>query len=382
MNQQRHIYSLPSDQTIEAKGSQSPQNGFLDKSRYARIRSLLAEGKPDTVVLLSEMLTEWPRVQMELQRYTRELQTSGVRFRQIIEKNADGILIVNQDGIIRFVNPAAEALFGRQAEALVGEWFGFPVTAGETTEIDIVRRPPPPAGGPETMPSVPPVDRGGGGTAVAEMRVVEIEWEGEIGYLASLRDITERKRMESELENARQFERHLAYHDALTGLPNRLLFYDRLRQAMAQAKRHRQLAALLFLDLDGFKRINDTLGHSVGDLLLQSVAGRLCDCLRETDTVARLGGDEFTVILNDMTQAQGAATVAQKILNVLSNPYLLKGHELVITTSIGISLYPSDGTDVESLVRSADTAMYRAKEQGKNTYQWFASHAEYVKNNA
>ena len=353
MNQQPHIYSLPSDQTIEAKRAQSPQNGSLDKSRYANRQSSIVNRQSS----IREMLTEWPRMHKELQQYTRELQASEARFRRIIEKNADGILIVNQDGIIRFVNPAAEALFGRQAEALVGEGFGFLVTAGETTEIDIVHR--------------------CGGTAVAEMRVVDIEWEGEIGYLASLRDITERKRMEAELENARQLERHLAYHDALTGLPNRLLFYDRLRQAMAQAKRRRQLAALLFLDLDGFKRINDTLGHSVGDLLLQSVAGRLCDCLRETDTVARLGGDEFTVILNDMTQAQGAATVAQKILNVLSNPYLLKGHELVITASIGIGLYPSDGTDVESLVRSADTAMYHAKEQGKNTYQSFASYAEY-----
>jgi len=144
----------------------------------------------------------------------------------------------------------------------------------------------------------------------------------------------ERQRMLAELDQARRDEQHLAYHDVLTGLPNRQLFYDRLQQTLAHAKRHQHLAAVLFLDLDGFKRINDTLGHSTGDRLLQTTAQRLRTCTRESDTIARLGGDEFTAILADLIQEQDAARVAEKILQTLSEPYTIDGQELFVTTSI------------------------------------------------
>lgn len=164
---------------------------------------------------------------------------------------------------------------------------------------------------------------------------------------------------------------HMAYHDTLTNLPNRNLFKDRLQLAVAHAKRHNQMAAVMILDLDNFKTINDSLGHHVGDLLLKAVAGRLKQCIREGDTIARTGGDEFTVVLSDLTHVQDAATVAQKILHALYQPFQLDGHEINITTSIGISLYPIDAEDTEYLVKKADIAMYLSKEHGKNTYRFF-----------
>lgn len=162
-----------------------------------------------------------------------------------------------------------------------------------------------------------------------------------------------------------------AYDDPLTGLPNRKLFLDRLRQAQAHARRHAQLAAVLFLDLDAFKAINDTLGHGVGDQLLRAVAKRLSACVRETDTVARLGGDEFTVVLRDLDTRRDAAIAARKILHAIARPFSVDGHSLHVTASLGISLYPPDGPDDEALVRKADMAMYRAKRAGKNTYRFF-----------
>ena len=165
---------------------------------------------------------------------------------------------------------------------------------------------------------------------------------------------------------------HLAYHDALTGLPNRPLFIDRLIVALAQASRTDQKLAVFFLDLDRFKDINDSIGHSTGDALLKSVAERIRRCVREGDTVARFGGDEFTLLIPRIDHVEDAAKIAQKILETLKIPFSVADHELFVTTSIGISVYPTDGIDPETLVRNADTAMYRAKDQGRDNYQLYA----------
>lgn len=164
----------------------------------------------------------------------------------------------------------------------------------------------------------------------------------------------------------------LAHYDALTGLPNRLLFLDRLNQAMVQAQRNERLVAVMLLDLDRFKAINDNLGHSMGDRLLRDVAGRLARCVREDDTVARLGGDEFTILLPEIRYIQDGAIVAQKILDELSQPFDLDGNEVFIGTSIGIALYPFD-EQLEILLRNADIAMYHAKERGGNSYLFYAT---------
>lgn len=163
---------------------------------------------------------------------------------------------------------------------------------------------------------------------------------------------------------------HMAYHDSLTNLPNRNLFYDRLQVALVQAKRNERTVVVMTLDLDNFKTINDTLGHHVGDLLLKAVAEIMTKCIRECDTVARTGGDEFTIILPEISHPLNAAIVANKILYALSHPFLLEGHKIHTTISIGISLYPLDAHDIENLIKKADIAMYLAKEQGKNTYRF------------
>ncbi|MEB3230592.1 MAG: GGDEF domain-containing protein [Leptolyngbyaceae bacterium] len=176
----------------------------------------------------------------------------------------------------------------------------------------------------------------------------------------------------AELRQAGDNLRHMAYHDPLTGLPNRKLFQERFIQSIEWAETNQHVVALLFLDLDGFKLINDTQGHVVGDLLLKSVAQRLKGCLRGSDTVARLGGDEFVVILPGIPESQ-VDRVAKKILKTLAQPFVIQSHSVTITTSIGISLYPFDGKQFDKLIVEADQAMYRAKEAGKNQYM-FAHH--------
>jgi len=176
-------------------------------------------------------------------------------------------------------------------------------------------------------------------------------------------DITDRKTALEQME-------YQAYHDALTGLPNRLLFRDRIDIALAHAKRHHTAAAVMFLDLDQFKLVNDSLGHTVGDALLQEVATRLVLSIRADDTVARMGGDEFTILLTDIKEGSSSAIVAQKLLDAVAQPMVIEGHELYVTTSIGIARSPEDGIDAETLLRRADGAMYRAKEAGRNNYQF------------
>lgn len=197
--------------------------------------------------------------------------------------------------------------------------------------------------------------------------------------VGTAQDISERKRSEREIHR-------LAYFDSLTGLPNRVLFKDRVTQAIAHARRYQYNLALLFLDLDRFKATNDTLGHHIGDLLLKHVADRLMDSVRHSDSIgrttendrnhelARLGGDEFTVLLTNLRDVQDAGKVARRILEALARPFLINGHEIFVTVSIGIAIFPTDGDSVDLLLKSSDTAMYHAKEQGRNNFQYY-SHA-------
>jgi diguanylate cyclase (GGDEF)-like protein len=176
-----------------------------------------------------------------------------------------------------------------------------------------------------------------------------------------------------ELRRAEERIRHLAHHDILTGLPNRSLFRDRLEHAMARSRRMQSPVAVMCLDLDRFKEINDTLGHPAGDKLLKIVAERLGTCVRETDTVARLGGDEFAVVQVDVAEAEGVAVLARRILMALAQPIDLDGHEVSCSGSIGIAMYPEDGDDPDRLLKNADIALYRAKADGRNTHSFFES---------
>jgi diguanylate cyclase (GGDEF)-like protein len=188
----------------------------------------------------------------------------------------------------------------------------------------------------------------------------------------------------SDYRQATERLKYLAQHDTLTDLPNRYLFNDRLTQAMAHAERERQMLALLFLDIDNFKHINDTIGHKAGDELLKSIADRLIICMRRTDSIswplaedskhllARLGGDEFTILITDVTNIQDPAIVAHRILNILAEPFIIGTQEVFVTASVGIAVYPVDGKDIDTLLINADVAMYQAKNQGKNNYQYYS----------
>ncbi len=186
-----------------------------------------------------------------------------------------------------------------------------------------------------------------------------------VGRVWSFRDVTGREKAEAAI-------RHQAYHDPLTGLPNRMLFDDRLRHALAQASRDRQLLALLLLDVDRFKTINDTLGHAAGDRLLIEVGKRLARSKRAGDTVARLGGDELLILVTNLRQVEDAARIAEGILEAVRLPMSIEGHRLQVTASIGISLFPHDGADGETLIKHADVALYRAKDRGRDGYQIYA----------
>ena len=188
-------------------------------------------------------------------------------------------------------------------------------------------------------------------------------------------------RLEHEIAERRQIElqiRHLANHDALTDLPNRRLLEDRLEQALKISRRSGNLLAAMFIDLDDFKPVNDTLGHRVGDLLLQAVARRLCKLVRESDTVARVGGDEFVLLLPELHSRLDAIHIAERVMHSLAEPFAIEGHKLCIGMSIGIGLFPDDGNDADSLLSCADTAMYRAKEVGRSNFQFYAPEAAQI----
>ncbi len=187
--------------------------------------------------------------------------------------------------------------------------------------------------------------------------------------LARVHNMLEVRLLYKRLEHSSDELKTMALHDALTGLPNRRLLMDRLSLSIAQAQRRRSMMVVMYLDLDGFKQINDTLGHDAGDTLLKMVSDRLVAAVREEDTVARLGGDEFVIVLSELTHAEDIARFAPKIIQSVSRPYRIEEHRVNITVSIGISIFPTHGTDAESLMKSADLALYEAKHAGKNAYR-------------
>lgn len=280
----------------------------------------------------------------EQKKSARALEKSDKAFDAIIECSLDGSIIVDTQGYVQFVNKAALNIFGRTKEELFGNIFGYPMTADETTELNIVR--------PD------------GEKTIVEMRVAPTEWNDTPALLASLRDITMRKRMEEHIK-------YLANHDQLTGLPNRYLLPDRMKQISHLARRNSKQFAVFFLDLDNFKTINDTLGHDAGDTVLKKTATRLKKVIRTSDTVARIGGDEFAAILYDIYATNDIAGMAQKMIEMINAPIMIKDQECHVGVSIGISIYPDDSDNPEKLINYADIAMYKAKEKGKNLYCFF-----------
>jgi len=294
------------------------------------------------------------------------LDRSEAFARSIIDHALDGIITMDTDGLIQTFNPASEKIFGFSSTDILGQKVNLLLPGfycqdfrrysadyrqdGENNFFGAIME----ATGRRKDGSKFPV----------ELTVSRLNVDEQAMFIIILRDITDRKRYEETI-------RHQAFHDALTGLPNRTLFKDRLTLAITNAKRNKQRLAVLYLDLDRFKLINDTLGHALGDQLLQMAAQRLRMTVRAGDTVARLGGDEFTILLTGTDKPEDAAKVAQKLIDAVKKPFQAGGHEFYVTTSVGIVLYPNDGEDAGTLLKNADVAMYLAKEKGRNNYQLY-----------
>jgi diguanylate cyclase (GGDEF)-like protein/PAS domain S-box-containing protein len=307
----------------------------------------------------------------DLRRTEQALRKSEEQFRQLAENIPQVFWITNaeQDQGI-YISPAYEKIWGRTLESLGAN----PDSWRESIHPDDYTR------------VFAALKKAPLGEYLEEYRIVRpdgtVRWvhdrafpvaneQGQVYRIAGIvEDITDRKEAEQRLL-------HLAHYDSLTNLPNRVLFRDRLTQTIARANRNKQIVALIFIDLDRFKEINDTLGHDTGDCLLTGVATRLKNTLRQADTLARLGGDEFTLIVEDLyheTEYENIViTIAQKILESFSSPFSVGGKELFVTPSIGITLYPFDADDVDSLLKCADVAMYHAKALGRNNYQFYAA---------
>jgi diguanylate cyclase (GGDEF)-like protein/PAS domain S-box-containing protein len=297
-------------------------------------------------------------------RAERAADQSETRYRLLFEGNLAGVYRTTEDGRILDCNESFAQIFGYRSreEVLSLPAWDFYLTAEDrkTSLARLKER--------KSLTNYEQCLRRKDGSHVWVLEngnLIEGQ-DGKPGIIeGTIIDITERKRAEEKVK-------HLAFHDSLTGLPNRLLFSDRLRVGMVHANRYREKLAVLFLDIDRFKVINDSLGHSIGDELLRRIAERVGGCIRQEDTIARLGGDEFTVLLPGIAKEEDAATIANKILEAVRLPFFIEHRELFITTSIGVTLYPDDGADPETLVRNADTSMYRAKEQGRDNYQLYA----------
>lgn len=297
----------------------------------------------------------------ERKRAERALQESEARSREITETLGEGVFVTDRDGMIIFSNPAAQKLLGWTEQELLGQHGhtlfhhtradGSPYPEAECEIGNFVRT------GQCFRAHDEAFWRKDGSMLPVSINSTPIIRGGKIvGAVVAFHDIIERKKAAEQVE-------HLAHFDLLTDLPNRALLADRLKQALAKARRDKYRLALMFIDLDRFKPVNDTFGHDVGDLLLKEVAHRLRGCLRESDTVARVGGDEFIVLLPQIEAEQYGVLVAEKILAALNEPFLIDGHVLDISASIGVAVYPEDGDQQEALMKSADSAMYRAKEQ-------------------
>jgi diguanylate cyclase (GGDEF)-like protein/PAS domain S-box-containing protein len=315
-------------------------------------------------VIIEQVLSKH-RLVREREQMMESIRESEERYRTLVELSPDGILL-HARGALVFANPSAARYLGAaNPDDLIGAKildFIHPDYQEVVRKRYLLL---------ESQADCAPwleekLIRLDGRELEVEVAASPSLYKGMPAVQEIFRDIKERKLAAKRLE-------HMALYDGLTDLPNRTLFFDRLGYTIAMARRNRYLVGLLFIDLDGFKQVNDSWGHDIGDLLLKDVTKRLRDAVRDSDTVARMGGDEFTVILTRMQLPGDPAIVAQKILTSLMRPFRLQGHECTVSASIGISWYPGDGDDGEALIKKADAAMYQVKQSGKRGFRFFAA---------
>jgi diguanylate cyclase (GGDEF)-like protein/PAS domain S-box-containing protein len=320
------------------------------------------------------------RLQLENRRISSQLQRSERLYCSLVDTSPDIIYTLNAEGNFTFINSRVYSLLGFHCSELIGQHYSVLVVEADMERANYVFN----EGCGEVVNSrgvelrfrskrdehhacsfsIELVRMDLGAVADDEASGVEPEQREWMGKYCVARDITERKRADEQIM-------YQAYHDILTDLPNRALFNDRLGLALLQAKRNERMLAVLFIDLDRFKVVNDTFGHGVGDVLLQHVALRLKGCLRRCDTLSRIGGDEFAAILPEIGTREDAALITDKFVACLREPFLLAGQTVHVSASIGVTMYPDDGTSIEELLRNADVAMYYMKFKGKNGYAFF-----------
>jgi len=341
------------------EGRPSSQEVYVDYCGAWRVLSAYPvnanEDGSYNAVIVTRDISE--RKEMEI-----ALRESEARYRKLVELAPDAIGI-HQHGRWTYMNPAGVRLLGASFDTEIVGQRVLEVVHPDDEHVarDMFRLIEQKERQPFVELRIRTLD---GQMRYAEVSGADVSIGEEPATLVIGHDITDRKTAEARLE-------HMASHDDLTGLPNRTLFFDRLGQALAQARRHKHTVAVLYIDLDGFKLINDSLGHQAGDEMLRQVAVRLQGCVREVDTVARMGGDEFTCILSEIGSARSAAVVAEKILLALGDVFVLAGREVHIGGSLGIAVYPDHGKDEDSLISRADAAMYEAKRGGKKQYRFY-----------
>ena len=304
------------------------------------------------------LLTLWyPRLLNRIFSIGKPAAQSGTEHLQtVLDSIADAVMTIDSQGVIGMLNPVAAGMFGYMEDEALGKSVDLLLTdirAGGAAGIGT---------GTREVVGV----RKSGATFQVGLTVCESGNKGQQEFVLITRDITAQKQAEQRLV-------YLAQYDALTGLPTRALFHDRATHALARARREEKLVAIMYLDLDYFKNVNDGLGHQAGDELLKAVAKRITSCLRDVDTVSRMGGDEFTVILESIPHIDNATIVAEKILDVMQESFQVDDHEIHMTASIGITIYPMDDKDLTNLLKDADQAMYRAKQAGRNNFQIFGA---------
>ena len=330
------------------------------KATYELSASLIrdAHGKPIGFGGVSRDITE--RKLLE-----EKMRQSEERYRTIIEEMEEWYFETDLAGKLLYFNDALVRALGYPQKELTGLNFRALIKQEQAEEIYKIFHQVYEIGEPiKNFPQE--FVRPDGSITFAEFSIFpKRDHRGKIfGFRGVGHDITERKRTEQQLN-------YMATHDPLTGLPNRMLFIDRLKMGLAHAKRNKQKLAVMMLDLDRFKNINDTLGHMVGDRLLKEIGLRLTGLLRQNDTISRLGGDEFIILLPEIVQMEDSAEVAEKILKAIQQPFICDSHKLITSTSIGIAIYPDDCQDMDSLMKNADIAMYSVKAHGRNSYQFF-----------
>jgi diguanylate cyclase (GGDEF)-like protein/PAS domain S-box-containing protein len=281
----------------------------------------------------------------------------------------DAVICTDASGNITFMNRVAETMTGWQLKDAVGRTMADCVRIVDAVTRRVILDPMAKAASQNQTGTLPLncalINRDGLEVHIEDSVAPIHDRDGQVtGAVIVFRDVSATRALEKELTNSAQ-------HDFLTGLPNRMLLNDRIGQALALAHRQRGHAAVLFLDLDEFKEVNDSLGHAIGDKLLQSVAKRLLECVRSPDTVVRHGGDEFIVLLQELKHPQDAVFTVARLLKTVADIHFVDSHEIHISTSIGVSIYPSDGQDGETLIRNADIAMYYAKKNGSQSYRFF-----------